>query len=1057
MKRTFDNSVMGGQSTAGQISAGVTATKDTIYYNTNMVNIQREDVTPSHGIATTFNQTRVLPIVGRTNRAEIALKSADIQTKSLPIFQPQVQLGTDVNRLIYELGMSSTWRNTLIALPPNGSDIDTLADRGSYGQVTPDTLVSYYGESTLYNDSTARTALIDTYNIICPLSLITLNLTHTSLSVLFDYWLRIIQGTDVSEMYSTCLTPLVIPSVRQHIVGTSYVPSGVNVSELVVEVSSTTGYEVGDRVRLFGFTDTLTPNALVTDVFATVLDTVNFDVQTASTVTGTHPALVLDYPWKKAVSGNFVFTAGAFGEPDTISFQNFASGSTDSFSVGSTVFVTGNPSTNDIRLQNAFFTVISILPNFSITCSCNFSGTNPVPREQLTLYAIRQFNSGYVINQSVNNGGHIEFLTDEYEFRPLDFYGSRTQNSGTLTLIYNETNNGPLVQNRGFWRGWYGGTDAFQFQSTVEVICDIDSGATYADAQLLNGYYSVVKRTSTTIELLPISKTLPQLGNYELVQFTMKLAPNFYTVDTSSDEVIDPIETSKKYNLLRTLGYRPTDTWTPGKATYPPTASIPTSTWSRAYTVNWDFSSYRNIEWVPQDTTAPEPSDPIVQQDFGVDAGSTYYNVYEFNKFLNDCVNKTLDRIINDQSYEILNLDALSLNGQLSVVFQVYSQLFQQPASTFLWDSLATYQIATLVVSGVTSSDFVFISTKMGVNLPIPKTPTSSPSWMFLGYVPYQSGDSTPYALCIQQTTSGSIRQMSAQVENGVSGRTYVQINLYSKPDGNFYTFSEPVSTIIPSPLFQTAAPQFHYDNLTLLSNCRFDGLGFGTTNVIQSGLPQSSVALFNYKRRSWGYQGTSTADEWFTLESNSSFKFLLDNFPSYCTSYVDSLAELRTGETFPQIEYWIWDHSSSTIDPRTGAEYYEIYQTSESLSSCMSPVQSIVVVSENIPVVDELSSPVYYLVDSDSSSFASKAQTISLTEKIIGEVFPATNAPYNSRSVIHFEEDNFKFVSLLDTRLFKQLEYSVYYRHRITQQLVPLILTNYGNVNIKFVFRPIS
>jgi len=186
MKRTFDNSMAGGQSTSGQISAGVVPTKDIVYFNTNMINIQREDHTNAHGIASSFNQTRVLPIVGRTNRAEVAIKSVDIQTKTLPIFQPQVQLGANVNRLIYEVGLSSTWRNTLISLPPDGSTIDTLSDAAVLGTAIVDPINSYYGESTFLNidDSNAECRLIDAFNISTLLTLIpvpTLSITPTVL------------------------------------------------------------------------------------------------------------------------------------------------------------------------------------------------------------------------------------------------------------------------------------------------------------------------------------------------------------------------------------------------------------------------------------------------------------------------------------------------------------------------------------------------------------------------------------------------------------------------------------------------------------------------------------------------------------------------------------------------------------------------------------------------------------------------------------------------------------------------------------------------------------
>jgi len=135
---------------------------------------------------------------------------------------------------------------------------------------------------------------------------------------------------------------------------------------------------------------------------------------------------------------------------------------------------------------------------------------------------------------------------------------------------------------------------------------------------------------------------------------------------------------------------------------------------------------------------------------------------------------------------------------------------------------------------------------------------------------------------------------------------------------------------------------------------------------------------------------------------------------------------------------------------------FITISQTAESLSSCMSPIQSIVVVSENIPVLEQLASNVFFLQSSESST-VSTVNVSGLTQKIIAEFFLPYTSPQSVRTAIKFEPVEMKFYTLLDTKTFKQLDYSLYYRHRITQELIPLIITNYGSVNIKFVFRPTS
>ena len=172
MKRMYDNTQSDGQMSTGQM-----ATKDMVYMNTNMVNIQREDHSSDHGIVTQFNQTRVLPIIGKTSKAEIALKTVDIQTKSLPIFQPQVLIKSDfatsdINRLIYEVGLSATWKNSMLQTPPDGVLLDSLywVGRNSIipypgGTVTvyPNMEGVYWAESTFTNNS-GYLNIVDAFN-----------------------------------------------------------------------------------------------------------------------------------------------------------------------------------------------------------------------------------------------------------------------------------------------------------------------------------------------------------------------------------------------------------------------------------------------------------------------------------------------------------------------------------------------------------------------------------------------------------------------------------------------------------------------------------------------------------------------------------------------------------------------------------------------------------------------------------------------------------------------------------------------------------------------------
>ena len=1043
--------------------------------STNMVNIQREDHTNLHGIEATFSQTRVLPIVGKTSRADIALKSVDVQTKSLPIFQPQVQIGADINRLIYEIGLSSTWRNSILELPVDGSNITPLIpDEGL--TIDDDNQSNTWAPSTFSNTQGATLPMIDTFNTITTLSLIPTGVKDTLLSILFDYWNNKVNLNVYSALRTTCLTPVVVGSGCEKILNVTTGNVGSFAGALIINVKSTEGFHAGDRCRFMGIIDSNDPRTKVRTVFATVYSVIDdLTSPQAQSLNLTSPAITFDYKLPGEVTGPIQHLSPVFETPAVLWFpiRNSAA-----YQIGQVLTLSqprDGPPTDPRILSLGTIVVANILyyPTggsfvyiIEALASINWTSSDPISGNPVTLSTPFKAQDGYVINQTVKDGGHIEFLTDEFEFQPVVMDGMDTSISTTNQLFLQNTLV-PYTNDYGFWRGYQPafGQPTNPFTSPVQIsVKSAAVGSSEQDiadvAKIINGYYRIVARAGNNVTYVPISKTFPASGrNLFGWTFEVKLAPNFYTMDTQADELIDPVNTTNKYSFMRALGYTITDSLPIQSATYPPTASVPSKTWTRAYTVSWDFSAYRNLTWVPQDLTANLPRPPLQQQDFGGDSGAvTYYNVYEFNKFLNDCVNLGIQRTINDTTSEIANLGAFSLNGQLAVAYNAYSSLFKFPVANFLWSPTENYVLGDLAITGLTSTSLAFVAVKSNPG-PIPRVAVSTIGWFFLGYVPYLTGEPMPYALCLKFTQTATHNFTSAGVENGVPGRVYSlvnQINVTPTSSNNEFL---PFSTLIPVPVFITQAPSFYYNDSSpsLLCSLTYDGYGFGTNSVNQIGVPQSRVALYTYKRKSWGNQGASNADEWLTFESNTSFKFLLDNFPAYCTSYEDTLSELRAGVQFPNIEYWVWDHSKTSFDPRTGDSSYEVFQTSESMSSCMSPVQSIVVVGNNIPVLEELASPVSYLIDSDSSAFTNRSDTISLTQKVIGEVYPQSVAPYNSRSIVRFEMDVLHYNALLDTKLFKHLEYSLFYRHRITQELIPLVLSNYGSVNIKFVFRPIS
>lgn len=1257
MKRTYDNAM--GSMGAQQISAGLVTTQDPVYYATNMVYTGNEDINVDHGVSANFSQTRILPIVGRTSKAEVAIESADIQTKSLPIFQPQVKVGTDINELIYEVGVSSEWRGSMLKLPTDSTPLPTLIQEAGEDALSqyPSTTIrdplpnSGTNLQTFTNNTDAIGTMVDAYGLSVPVSLIPNNLydysfpsnlnvetlsyqppdfngnnyvwnnfnylqyttlllsgnpiltwvynvessltiniklsgatstalsfllhntssqtitvtftgsdttqadqlvnpnqiiqfnnagsspgaiwpawtftnlsgsilgnpaSNTILDSLFQYWNGSFKAYNPttqlyghSEVASTCLTPVCVGSVVQKINGCGLFESNIEYpTSMVVPVQSTDGFKAGDRVRFFGMTDIAVPDAYVPTVFGTVLDVISYN-QLQNPSVDLSPALVVNYfPQYTVVSATGTASSNIF----TVLLQANYTFDGNALYVGQRITLSNTAASGSTAPTNNFNGVYSIA---SITIPPLNAVPPPLPPNQFqitvtypsipstaltfsggTMLVSSVFTGGYVINPNSKDGGRIQFLTNEHAFRPrLMSFVSCVQGSNELILSTNMSfSTGADLFNTGWFKGCGVETNTnvenFPLDNTiVQLTVTPPANSLYGGASTvpnfpvmaagLNGYYRIVSRTFTNqgvggivnFKLIPLTASvttfaaaLINTGSYNPVTFTMQLAPNFYSFDTRADYVIDDRlnNSVNELSFLRSLGYKPTTDLVINTPTYPPTALVPDTTWDRAFTVSWSFSSYQNLKWTPQNTTSRLPNPPTFGQDFGVNSNSTtYYNVYEINKFITSCVNPGIKNLYTDYldstTPEILEIK--SLNTQLALAYEGYKialTVLTPTTTQYIWSSSTTYDYGEIVVDKLTDGGMVYMATKQLLNQSLPTLGNISYDWMTLGPVPAFNQSSLFNALAVFNTPSTpanyTLSYFSVINTALAFNNRYVDQML-------FCTGLAKTSSLRDVPAFKTLGPTFIYDERTLLLSWTLDNYGFATNQTPYTDQDASDVATLSYKRLSWG---DKTSDEFMVFESNSSFKFLFDNFPTECVSYQDSLSSLRNQSqyvsgggisAYPMISYWVWD-STSTV--QTTGRYFTIFQSAESFSSCMSPVESIVVVSDNIPVAEQLTSPLYNLIDSSTSNSRSTDAT-ALTNKIIGEIFLPYVPFQSTRTVVKYEPFEMKFYALLDTKSFKQLDYSLFYRHRITQELVPLIITNYGSVNIKFVFRPTS
>jgi len=919
------------------ISAGLVQVSNETYLTTNIVNISTFDGTPQHGLQANFNQNRTTQIIGNTSSSEIAISSAEIQTKTLPVFQPQVKIGSDPDQLIYEVGYSSVWSGCLLNGAQPGSVSSILTD-DTQAQIQRQTL----GGSVTFQNDYSAVSVSDAYNNSFTLYSMDPEVKHTLLKAFIDYHVSssnaLFQNTPLEPVYiPSTYTPIIAMGPLRTEAAPTATPSGTYVA-----VKDATGFSIGQRVHFYGTSSTA--------------DNKEYSVY------GVIKSICLY---------SDLIVSGAMKAP-------------------------------------------SDAPNLTNTTVLLF--------DLLSGMAYTEFRTGgYLINTHIDDdGGRIQFLTDQYEFRQKTatlISSSNATTSSSLTITLTDADN---TSGKGFLRksNWPVPVELF---STTQ--------------QQLNGLYYISTitgggGTAYTLVLKPINVTAATVASYSSATAILKLAPNGYTVDCRTTN-------STTATFLNCVGFTPTDDYEICVPEYPPVMTPTMRSFKRAYSVEIPLSAYRNLRWQTQDvdvTAGP----PTIQQDFGTDSGSTYYNVYDFQQFINQSVNPALTSLITNPEINLLlpappalpplqqqTLEEQSLNVQLKFVAAAYQKAFRVDPATLVFDSTVSYNFGDCVIfNGFVWTPQVRYLRNLAPSL-------DNANWYRIGDAPRTTAKSKNLVFSYNSANT----QMTFTCADVVNTGTIPEKVRY-----------------LPIPVFKTRPLQFSYDGITNLLKYNADPLGFGMTysyGLLDSINPSDKYtrSLQNSNYASWGKKNATGqgADETFEFESNSSFKFLFDNFPTNAIRYVEPT-------TNGLLVYWTWSQFREFNLFKIPDGYY--IQSSESLSSAVSPIQSIVILSKSIPVVQTLLSPATVLSDTNAS-LVNSVGTVGDSDSILGEFYIAPGMLSSCRSVIRYQPEQVTYYSLQSTKTFTQFDCIVCYRHRITQKLVPLNLSNYGSVNIKFVFKP--
>jgi hypothetical protein len=978
------------------IAAGLVQKESESYLNANVVNISAFDGSPQHGLQCNFNQNRTLQIIGNTSHSGVGIASAEIHTKTLPVFQPQVKLGTDVNKLIYEIGYSAVWSGCLMNGAQAGSASSIYSD-DTQAQIQRQ---NHAGLQTFQNDF-GTVIVSDAYNNSFSLPTMDPSETvkHTLLKAFIDYH----NASSNALFQFTPFQAFYIPSSYTPVIAMLPLRSESNnatITGTYVVVNDAKNFAIGDRVHIMGTSSTAN----------------NTDHSTYAII-------------RSICLYSDLIVSGSMKNP-TSDLPNIISSTVIVFDAISGITATEVRTGGyiiDTHIDDIGGRVEFLVDQFefreqtaTLVSSSNVSTTNSltvtIPTHTIGKGFLRKSNYGVPVEifssaqQQLNGVYYISTITNGVVLTTTTASGNGT----TATLGFASATApvvGSTIVVAGVTPVGYNGT----FTVTASTTTSVSYLSTTTGSQTVAGTVS----NPSTLVLKPATITAATVASYSGATAILKLAPNGYSIDCRP--------TTTNVNFLNCVGYKPTKELELCPPSYPPTITSTSRTFKRAYSLEIPFSTYRNLQWTTQDVDV-NPLLPLEQQDFGNDGGSSYYNVYDFQQFINQSVNPALkDLIVGEESTLEQSLDELSLNQQLRYVSEAYQRAFvtDPSASSIVYDSALLYTFGNTIVQ----NGSVWTPQKQGF--------LSKPSLNNLDW--FRIGDA-PRTTALSRNLVFSYNATNFAMTFTCAGVT----NIPETPER---------VRLMKTPKFKTQPLSFTLDGITNLLSYHADSRGFGmtfpyglTSTVNLSDKYTRDLRNFNYI--SWGLKNaTGTGgDETFEFESNSSFKFLFDNFSCNSIRYVEP-------STSGLLIYWTWTQYAVHSYELPGFKELHI-QSSESLSSSASPVQSIVVLSKSVPVTPSLLSPATIVSDSNTALVNANG-VVGDSDSILGEFYIAPGMLSSCRSVIRYQPEQVTFYSLQSTKTFKQFDFLVCYRHRITQKLVPLNLSNYGSVNIKFVFKP--
>lgn len=275
------------------------------------------------------------------------------------------------------------------------------------------------------------------------------------------------------------------------------------------------------------------------------------------------------------------------------------------------------------------------------------------------------------------------------------------------------------------------------------------------------------------------------------------------------------------------------------------------------------------------------------------------------------------------------------------------------------------------------------------------------------------------------------------------------------------------------SATFKSLPPVLSYNPSTNSFSIAFDSFGFGcNTNTylnaiatsLQPGYTLDIVSPINQDQRLCNQSGAN--NENFSLFFNSNMFGLFSNFnniyyglESVSNNGMDNLIVCSNEQTSSYNPY-VFNNTSGTITTQSAngntlypKVLYIVNQDYPSTSSLWSPISSIVFCSTLLPTLPEnISAPV---VLNSGNNTAQNTSLNAFTPIITDIALPMATAGDYRQFISYTPSAEYRLTSLGTSQVdVREMNISVFWKHRLTGELVPITLFNQSSVSLKILFR---